>query len=139
MTGKDAAEPAIAVVDATRTFGAIRAVDDVSFAVQPGAVHALLGENGAGKSTIVKLLSGLIAPDSGRIELFGKKARLDSPQVAQAHGVQTAFQEMSLIPDLTVLDNLVLRYAPIGASGAIRRRAAEDQARALFDELRLDL
>jgi ribose transport system ATP-binding protein len=138
VTDKDATQPAIAVEGVTRTFGAIRAVDDVSFAVQPGAVHALLGENGAGKSTVVKLLSGLIAPDSGRIELFGAQVRLDTPQAAHAHGVQTAYQEMSLIPDLTVLDNLLLGYAPIGFAGVIRRRAAQDHARALFDELRLE-
>src|SRR3984957_13827710 len=138
VTDKDAGRPAIAVEGVTKTFGAIRAVDNVSFSAQSGAVHALLGENGAGKSTVVKLLSGLIGPDSGRIELFGAKVRLDSPQAAHKHGVQTAYQEMSQILDLTVLDNLLLGYAPIGFSGAIRRRAAEDQARALFDELRLE-
>ena len=65
MTDKDAGQPAIAVEGVTKTFGAIQAVDNASFSVQSGAVHALLGENGAGKSTVVKLLSGLIAPTAG--------------------------------------------------------------------------
>ena len=68
-----------------------------SFSIAPGSVHALLGENGAGKSTIVKLLSGLAQPDAGGFRLFGEPARLSSPRDAQAQGVQTAFQEMTLV------------------------------------------
>ena len=102
------------------------AVDDVSFDILPGSVHALLGENGAGKSTIVKLLSGLVEPSAGRLWVHGSPAALRSPRAAHALGIQTAFQEMTLVPDLSVLDNMLLPYAPQGPLGMIaRRRAAE--------------
>ena len=104
-----------------------------------GVAHALLGENGAGKSTIVKLLSGLIEPDRGTISLFGEEVRLHSPRTAHRHGVQTAFQEMTLTPDLTVLDNMLLPYGPQGWTGMIRRRAAELAVREHFDSLGLDI
>jgi ribose transport system ATP-binding protein len=117
-------DAAVSVANLRKSFGATVAVDDVSFTISKGSVHALLGENGAGKSTIVKLLSGLILPDTGGIEIFGHPARLRSPRTAHALGVQTAFQEMTLVPDLTVLDNMLLPYAPMGPIGTIRRRRA---------------
>src|SRR5271163_462337 len=117
---------AVSVVNLRKTFGATVAVDDVSFTIPKGSVHALLGENGAGKSTIVKLLSGLILPDAGGIEIFGDPARLRSPRVAHALGVQTAFQEMTLVRDLTVLDNMLLPYGPVGPLGTIRKRRARE-------------
>jgi len=103
--------PAIATRDLHKAFGATVAVDGVSFAIEAGKVHALLGENGAGKSTVVKLLAGLIAPDSGSIEVFGQSARIDSPRAAHRLGIQTAFQEMTLVKDMTVLDNMLMPYA----------------------------
>ncbi len=120
---------AIAVEGVRKTFGATLAVDEVSFAIEPGTAHALLGENGAGKSTIVKLLSGLMEPDRGTLRVFGEEVRLRSPRAAHARGIQTAFQEMTLVPDLTVLDNMLLPYAPTGPTGMIRRGAAEARIR----------
>jgi ribose transport system ATP-binding protein len=130
---------AVAINGLRKAFGPTLAVDDVSFAIEPGATHALLGENGAGKSTIVKLLSGLIEPDHGSISLFGAEARLKSPRLAHGLGVETAFQEMTLAPDLTVLDNMLLPYAPTGWTGMIRRRAAEAAVRQHFSALGFDL
>ena len=115
----EAANSAVAIRALRKSFGATLAVDDVSFTIEQGTAHALLGENGAGKSTIVKLLSGLIEPDRGTISVFGDEVRLRSPRVAHRHGVQTAFQEMTLTPDLTVLDNMLLPYGPQGWSGMI--------------------
>ncbi len=131
--------PAVAVEGLRKAFGATVAVDDVSFRIAPATVHALLGENGAGKSTIVKLLSGLIEPDKGRFEVQGKPSRLRSPRAAHALGIQTAFQEMTLVRDLTVLDNMLLPYAPVGPTAMIRRRAAEAEIRAHFDTLGFDV
>jgi ribose transport system ATP-binding protein len=130
---------AVSVVNLRKTFGATVAVDDVSFTIEKGSVHALLGENGAGKSTIVKLLSGLILPDAGGVEIFGRAVRLRSPRVAHALGVQTAFQEMTLVPDLTVLDNMLLPYAPMGPIGVIRRRTAAAALREHFASLGFDV
>lgn len=133
------AKRAVVIQGVRKAFGATLAVDDVSFAVEPGVAHALLGENGAGKSTIVKLLSGLIVPDRGTISLFGEEVRLRSPRTAHRYGVQTAFQEMTLTPDLTVLDNMLLPYAPSGWTGMVRRRAAEAAVQEHLNDLGFDV
>src|SRR3954464_8477946 len=121
-----------------KAFGATVAVDDVSFQVAEASVHALLGENGAGKSTIVKLLSGLVTPDQGSFQVFGSSVSLKSPRAAHRCGIQTAFQEMTLVRDLTVLDNVLLPYAPVNPLGLIRRRAAQDAVAQHFAGLGLD-
>jgi ribose transport system ATP-binding protein len=126
---------AISVERVRKAYGATIAVDDASFSVARGAVHALLGENGAGKSTIVKLLSGLTQPDSGGLRLFGAPVRFASPRDSQARGIQTAFQEMTLVNDLTVLDNMLLPRGPSGLTGMIRRRQARALVAAHFDVL----
>ena len=115
---------ALSVKGIRKAFGPTVAVDDVSFDIHPGSVHALLGENGAGKSTLVKRLSGLMLPDSGSIEVEGRSVTLGSPRASHRCGIQTAFQEMTLIRDLSVLDNMMLPYAPLGVTGMIRRRSA---------------
>jgi len=129
---------AVTVEHMRKAYGATVAVDDVSFAVRLGSVHALLGENGAGKSTIVKLLSGLAQPDTGGFRLFGRAARFATPRDAQAQGVQTAFQEMTLVRDLTVLDNMMLPKGPVSLLGTIRRRAARSAVAQHFADLGLD-
>ncbi len=134
-----AVEPAVEIDGVRKTFGATTALDDVSFTIAPGAVHALLGENGAGKSTLVKLMSGLMRPTAGAIRVNGDPHAGASPRAAHALGVQTAFQEMTLVRDLTVLDNLLLPYAPMGPTGLIRRRAARAAARAHLDDLGFDV
>jgi ribose transport system ATP-binding protein len=129
--------PAISLLDIRKAFGATIAVGGVSFAIEPGTVHALLGENGAGKSTVVKLLSGLMQPDSGTISLNEAAVQIDSPRTAHRLGIQTAFQEMTLVKDLTVLDNVLLNYAPANALGLIERRKAEASVARHFANLGL--
>lgn len=114
--------PAIAAEGIVKAFGATTALDRASFSVAPGEVHALLGENGAGKSTLVKLLSGLLRPDAGRILIDGREASLRSPREAHRLGIQTAFQEMTLVRDLSVVDNMLLPYAPVNGLGLRRAR-----------------
>ncbi len=126
---------AISVERVRKVYGATVAVDDASFEIAPGTVHALLGENGAGKSTIVKLLSGLVQPDSGGFRLFGEEVKLSSPRDSHARGIQTAFQEMTLVDDLTVLDNMLLPRGPAGPTGMIRRRHARALVAAHFAAL----
>jgi ribose transport system ATP-binding protein len=130
--------PAIAAQSIRKAFGATVAVDDVSFEVQAGDVHALLGENGAGKSTLVKLLSGLILPTTGTLSIFGKAALLDTPRASHAQGIQTAFQELTMVRDLTVLDNMLMPYPPVNAFGQIRRREARRQVDAHLAQLGLE-
>jgi ribose transport system ATP-binding protein len=129
--------PAISLDEIRKAFGATLAVDGASFAVEPGSVHALLGENGAGKSTVVKLLSGLVQPDAGRIHVAGREVRIDSPRAAHRLGIQTAFQEMTLVKDLTILDNVLLSSAPSNALGMIERRTAEASVAQHFAKLGL--
>jgi len=116
---------ALEVIEVTKTYGATIALDKASFSVREGEVHALLGENGAGKSTMVKLLSGLIEPDSGRIIIAGSPVRLSRPFDAHRNGIETAFQEMTIIRDLSVAENILLPYAPRGWFGQLRRREGE--------------
>ena len=96
------------VRDLTKSYGATLALHEVSLAVRAGEIHALLGENGAGKSTLVKILSGIVTSDAGKIEVEGAAFRPVSLMAARAVGVSTAFQELSLLPNLSVADNLML-------------------------------
>ncbi len=130
--------PAIAVQDVRKAFGATVAVDGVSFEVAAGSVHALLGENGAGKSTLVKLLSGLLSPDTGGFHIFGAEAALSSPREAHRLGIQTAFQEMTLVKDLRVLDAVLAPYAPTSLLGTVRRGTAAREVSAHFAALGLE-
>ncbi len=129
--------PAIRAEAVRKSFGSTVALDGVSFAIAAGTVHALLGENGAGKSTMVKLLSGLIRPDGGRLELFGRTVDLHSPREAHRLGVQTAFQELTLVPDLTVWQNILLPYQPHRFGGLLRIRQGEAEVAALLSRLGL--
>jgi len=126
---------ALRLSDVSKNYGPIKALSEVSLAVTRGRVHALLGENGAGKSTTVKLLSGLIAPTKGAIEIFGQQTRLASPRIAQAVGIQTAFQEMTLLPDLSVFDNMMLPYSATSRTGMLRRGILRQQLERHFEEL----
>ena len=110
----------LVVEAASKHYGATVALDGVDFQAAAGEVHGLLGENGAGKSTLIKILSGAVSPDSGRIELFGKEVRFRRPADAQRAGVRTVFQELSLVPDLTVAENLVFS-ANNASTGLLRR------------------
>jgi len=120
-----------------KTYGATIALDGASLRVASGTVHALLGENGAGKSTMVKILSGLVQPDSGEISISGEVRRLGSPRLAQSYGLQTAFQEMTQVRDLTVTQNLLLNSEPVSAFGFVRKRLAEEIAVAHLKKLGL--
>ncbi|GJH17396.1 sugar ABC transporter ATP-binding protein [Caballeronia novacaledonica] len=128
---------AIDLSKVTKRFGATVALDGASFSVKRGAVHALLGENGAGKSTTVKLLSGLMQPDAGSIRVMGNDVTMKSPKDAHRAGVQTAFQEMTLVRDLTVAQNLLMSYEPTGFLGRIKQRDAQRQAAEWLDRLEL--
>jgi simple sugar transport system ATP-binding protein len=95
-------------VGITKRFPGVLANDDISLAVRPGEVHCLLGENGAGKSTLISILSGMVKPDAGEIRVLGEVARIDSPRAALERGVGTVYQHSTLVPALTVLQNLLL-------------------------------
>ncbi|XWN30699.1 MAG: ABC transporter ATP-binding protein [Devosia sp.] len=106
----------------TKRYGALVANDQVSFAVAPGEIVALLGENGAGKSTVVNMLSGLFAPDEGTITVAGAPAGFAAPRDALAAGIGVVHQHYTLIPVLTVFDNIALSLGELGA-GPFDRKA----------------
>src|ERR1700733_1960475 len=112
-----------------KRFGATHAVRSVSLSASPGTVLALAGENGAGKSSLIKMLSGVVRPDAGSISLDGEKIELGSYTSARKHGIASAFQELTLVPSLTVEQNLFIDNAPRNAWGAIARSRLRDQAR----------
>jgi len=99
---------AIGLVSVTKRFPGVVAVDDVSLSVHAGEIHVLLGENGAGKSTIVGMFAGLQEPDDGHLTVGGQQMRLTSPAASLAAGISTVFQHAMLVPTLTVFENLVL-------------------------------
>src|ERR1700753_3467279 len=92
----------------TKEYHGTAAVKEVDFSLRKGEIHALLGENGAGKSTLTKMIAGAVAPTSGEIVLEGKAIRFASPAEALDKGIAMVFQETSLIPTLTVAQNLYL-------------------------------
>jgi ABC-type uncharacterized transport system ATPase subunit len=100
--------PEIEAVGISKIFGALKAVDDVSLRLAPGTFHALLGENGAGKSTLVKCLMGVYQADAGVVRVDGTPMHAGSPREARRHGIGMVFQHFTLIPSMTVAENLVL-------------------------------
>jgi ABC-type sugar transport system ATPase subunit len=129
-------EQLVRVDGVSKTFGETHAVRDASFHIDVGEIHALCGHNGAGKSTVVKMLSGQETPDAGAIRIGDEVVDLRSRQIAQRHGVALVDQELSVVPSLTVAENLMLGDPRIGWLN--RRRAASARFRALLDSLGLE-
>ena len=129
-----AAAPLLEASGLGKRYGATTALDGVSFALRPGEVCGLLGENGAGKSTLVKILSGVVAPDSGHLRLGGAPYAPRTILDARRSGVATAFQELSLVPTLSVAVNLFLPRPRTNALQLVARRALEEEAGARLAE-----
>src|SRR6266481_4445991 len=106
----------------SKRYGGVRALENADLEVKLGRVHAILGENGAGKSTLIKIMSGVVAPDKGRMSLEGREVSFPDPAAANAAGIVSVFQELSLIPDLSVADNIIVSNPP-GRFGMIDRKA----------------
>jgi ABC-type sugar transport system ATPase subunit len=97
----------------TKTYGVTTALDDVTHRFEPGLVHALMGKNGSGKSTLIKILAGAVAPTAGRLLVDGKEVAFASPRDAFASGIVTVHQELSLVPELSVAENIFLGRLPL--------------------------
>jgi simple sugar transport system ATP-binding protein len=112
-----------------KTFGRFRALENVDFTLRKGEVHALLGENGAGKSTLIKVMTGALMPDEGEIRLAGQPVTLRSPHAAQELGIACVYQEVNLLPNLSVAENVMLGRIPMKMGridwAETRRRAVE--------------
>ncbi|WP_040678417.1 sugar ABC transporter ATP-binding protein [Rhizobium mesoamericanum] len=115
-------EPLFRMEGISKRYGGVTALNRADIAIRPGAIHAVLGENGAGKSTLIKIMAGVTAADEGRMLLDGKDVSFRSPAAANAAGIVSVFQELSLVPDLSVADNVVISNPP-KRFGMIDRRA----------------
>lgn len=113
--------PAIELRHVTKRFGSVIALNDVSMAVNPGEVHCLLGDNGAGKSTLIKLLSGVFRPTEGELLVGGVPTVFRSPRDAAEAGVATVFQDLGLIPLMSIARNFFLGREPVKGVFPFRR------------------
>jgi simple sugar transport system ATP-binding protein len=101
-------QPVVSLENATKTYGGIAALADATFDLYPGEIHALVGENGAGKSTLCKLIAGVISPSQGTLRVDGEVVSFAAPKDASMHGISMVYQETSLVPQLTVAQNIAL-------------------------------
>jgi ribose transport system ATP-binding protein len=121
--------PVLRVKGISKRYGGVRALEEARLECAAGRIHALLGENGAGKSTLIKVIAGVVKPDSGVVELENQPVLFRNPAAAKKAGIACIFQELSLIPDLTVADNIVITSPPTRLGLIDRRsqrRLAED-------------
>ena len=105
-----------------KSFSGVPVLRDLGFAIKKGEIHALMGENGAGKSTVIKIITGVYTKDSGEIVYEGREVPINSRSDAAKLGISTIFQELSLIPTLTVAENIFLGRERTGPFGAIRKK-----------------
>jgi galactofuranose transport system ATP-binding protein len=128
----------IEMLGVSKSFPGVRALDHVDFSVEPGEVHALMGENGAGKSTLIKIMTGAVGRDKGEIRIEGRPVEFGSPGEARASGVSAVYQEVNLIPTMSVTKNLTLGRQP-RKFGLVSWRAARTIARERLKWLKIDI
>ena len=124
----------IAIRGMTKNFPGVLALDGVDFSLRRGEIHSLMGENGAGKSTLIKVITGVYSQDSGVIEYAGSPFSVKSPQEARARGISTVYQEVNLIPTLSVAENIFIGRQP-RKFGAVDWKTMNDRAEAAMAEL----
>jgi ribose transport system ATP-binding protein len=126
----DGAPPLFRMEGVSKRYGGVVALEKADLEVTGGRIHAILGENGAGKSTLIKIMAGVVAPDEGRMLLDGQEASFSSPAAANNAGIVCVFQELSLIPDLSVADNIVISNPPtrFGMIDRKKQRAIAEDA-----------
>jgi len=121
----------------TKSFPGVRALDGVDLRLRRGRLTALLGENGAGKSTLMNILAGVFRPDAGEIRLAGERVEFGSPREARERGIAIIFQELSLVPNLTIAENIFLDCEPLTAAGLIDYATMHRETRALLERVSL--
>jgi monosaccharide-transporting ATPase len=130
--------PLLSVRGLSKVFPGVKALSEVDFELRRGEVHALMGENGAGKSTLIKVLTGVYLPDGGRIELDGRSIHANSPLESQQLGISTVYQEVNLIPYLSVAENVTLGRQP-GMLGFVHWKGIRKRARSALARLGLEI
>lgn len=127
--------PVLEAVGLTKSFGAVRALSNVSLEVHAGRVTCLLGDNGAGKSTIIKILAGVVQPDAGSIAVAGRAVELSTPREALSHGIATVFQDLATVPILPVWRNFCMGSEPTRGMWPFRTLDARAAMDATHQEL----
>ena len=118
----------------SKSFTGVHALQNVDFNVRKNEVHALMGENGAGKSTLIKILTGLYGKDSGEMRFDGRLIAPQTPLEAQNEGISTIYQELNLVPYMSIAENIFIGRQPKKKSGLIDWARMEHEAKALFLE-----
>ncbi len=131
--------PLLEARDLTKSFDSVCALDGVSLRIPEGEVTALVGDNGAGKSTLVRCLTGVQSPDTGQILFRGEPVRLRSPEDARKMGIETVYQDLALIDDLTVWQNLFLNRELVHPLGIVNRRGMIARSGEIMRELDVDV
>jgi ABC-type sugar transport system ATPase subunit len=134
----DGAPDAIRVENVSKSFGVVRALEDVSLHLETGEVLGLIGDNGAGKSTLVKILTGFHKPDAGKIFVFGEEVQLKSVTHARSLGIDTVFQDLALVPGMTVYHNMFLNRELTRGVGPLRflnNRMMKRRAREYLEDI----
>lgn len=121
----------------TKIFPGVKALNNVQFQLKPGEVHALMGENGAGKSTFIKVITGVHKAESGEMYLFGKKVDFKGPRDAQQAGIAAVYQHPTSYPDLTVTENIFMNHE-IKKNGIIQWKQMNEEAQGYLDQLDAD-
>jgi ribose transport system ATP-binding protein len=134
-TQEPAPAPVLQMRGISKRYPGARALTDASLDVRRGEVHIVVGENGAGKSTLMKILSGAVRADAGEIVLDGSNVELDSPLRARSLGISTIYQELSLVPHMSVAENIFLGKTPTRWPGIIDARRMRQEARRILDSL----
>jgi ribose transport system ATP-binding protein len=139
MSTEEAPQIVLRTEGLTKSFPGVRAFDKVDFDLRAGEVHCVVGENGAGKSTFIKLLSGVLAPDAGAVWIGRERFSHLTPRLSQQHGVQTVYQEIELAPSLSVAENLFIGNEVTGPLGLIDYGETERRASDLLREFDLSI
>lgn len=137
-------QPFLSVQNIKKSYGAVQALGGVSFDVYPGEVVALVGDNGAGKSTAIKMIAGVAQPDEGQILIEGKPAALTGPAVSEKYGIQTVYQDLALCDNLDIVSNLYLgrelrkTWIP-GLLSTLNKTEMERKAGPVLNDLKINL
>jgi simple sugar transport system ATP-binding protein len=128
-------QPLVELKSVSKYFGSVIALKNVSFDVRPGEVHCLLGDNGAGKSTLIKLLAGAHVPDEGEILVAGLSARFSSPKDTLDKGIATVYQDLALVPLMSVARNFFLGREPLKKTGPLKQFDVEFANKTAYQQL----
>ncbi|MGE5586334.1 MAG: sugar ABC transporter ATP-binding protein [Bacillota bacterium] len=134
-----ASQPILEMVGITKRFPGVLALDSVDFRLMRGEVHAIVGENGAGKSTLIKILAGAHQRDAGTVYLDGRPVNISSPADAARLGISVIYQEFTLVPAMTVAENILLSDLPVRRGGMLDKRAIASRAKDVLDDLGVDI